>query len=174
VKFEKKQNSSLEGLIWQAIQAYPVDKLEQFVLDPDERVRLTAARRLQIHGGELAYKLSLRLIESKDIDLRRIGIFIIGQLRSTTEDLPERGKSILLKLLKDRSVIIKRDAIVALGHLGDESTIPSILEFANNKNEKTRVAVAITLSRFDKNKIAKRTLKKMANDNSSQVRYWAE
>jgi len=46
-----KKESSLETLIWQAIQLYPVDALAQFLADPDERVSFEAARRLQLEGG---------------------------------------------------------------------------------------------------------------------------
>lgn len=171
--FEKNDNSALEGLIWQAIQLYPIDKLDLFLIDPDERIRFAAARRLQLHGGEFAYELALKLIGSGDVNQRIVGIFILGQLGSPVLPYSEMSWPILVDLLKERSLKIRRAAIVALGHLGVSSTIPYLLSFSGSKDEKTRAAVAIALSRFEKSEAAQSALKKLAHDDSSEVRYWA-
>ncbi|WP_298214582.1 HEAT repeat domain-containing protein [Acidovorax sp.] len=171
--FEKKDISALEGLIWQALQLYSIENLQQFVLDPDERVRFAAARHLQLHGGDFAYELALSLIGSADVSVRVVGIFILGQLGAPLLPYSEQSWPILVDLLREKSLKIRREAIVALGHLGVSSSIPHLLRFCDSKDEKTRVAVAIALSRFNASETAKSALKQLASDDSSEVRFWA-
>lgn len=174
MSLKKKNISSLEGLVWQAIQIYPVDKLEQFIVDPDERVRLAAARRLQVHGGRFGYELAVKLIKSDDVDLKIIGIFILGQLGSPDFPFLKTSQPILMALLGEKSRRVQREAMISLGHLGVDSAVSRIVNFASSKDKKTRMAAAAALSRFENNEIAKSALLRLSHDESEEVRYWAE
>lgn len=169
-----RNESAIDGLIWQAIDLYPVDKLEQFVLDPDSRVREAAARRLQLHGGAAAFSLAFKLVESNDCVVRGVGVFILGQLDAPRNSFSGDSLPILLKMLKkEKSSKVRREVIISLGHLRDDSVLPELLRFLHSKDKNTRAALAASLSFFGNNSIAKKALKRLRKDKSSSVRYWA-
>jgi len=170
---EKK--SSLEMLIWQAIQLYPVDALAQFLVDPDERVSFAAARRLQLHGGVLAYEMAKNMLDSKDMKEKILGVFILGQLDNPNFSFRKETVPIFLDLLrKTRSKKLRSEIIVALGHLGDPQALPHILRFLGSKNEETRASVAAALIGFPENKDAIKAMRKLRKDQSQLVKYWAK
>jgi len=95
-----KKESLLETLIWQALELYPIDKIKQFLFDPDERVSFSAARRLQLNGGKMAYEIAKNMLQFKDVQSKMIGIFILGQLDSPRVSFREKTTPILLDILK--------------------------------------------------------------------------
>jgi len=97
-----KKKSSLETLIWQALELYPIDKIKQFLFDPNERVSFSAARRLQLNGGEVAYEIARNMLQSKDVKSKMIGVFILGQLNSPRFSFREKTMPILLNILKKK------------------------------------------------------------------------
>jgi len=169
-----KKKSSLEVLIWQAIELYSIDVLAQFLTDPDERVSFAAARRLQLYGGEMAYELAKNMLDSKDIKAKILGVFILGQLDNPNFSFKKKTVPILLKLLKKtRSKNLRNEIIVALGHLSDPQALPHLLKFLESKDEETRISLAAALIGFPENKDAIKAMQKLRQDPSRLVRYWA-
>lgn len=168
------KTSAIDGLIWQALNLYPIDKIEQFLLDPDLRVRSAAINKLHINGGAYAFFLACDLMESRIKEIKLAGIALIGQIQDLDKDLRTIGVKKLVDLLsKESSSIVKIEVITSLGHLRDKSAIWHLLKFLTHKNKKIRAALAVALSRFSDDVAAEKGLNLLKHDKSSYVRYWA-
>lgn len=166
--------SALDGLIWQAIELYSINTIEQFLLDPDCRVRSAAINRLQMHGGGYAFSLACELIESRSKEVRMTGIILIGQIKDLDDNLRAASVRKLVVLLeKESSSRVKSEVITSLGHLQDRSVIKYLLKFLTHKNRKIRAALAVALSRLGGDAVSEKALNSLKKDKSPYVRYWA-
>ena len=111
-------NSTIDTLIWQALEMYPIKVLPQFLTDTNSRVRMAAARAIQLKGGDIEFELASSMLNSKKHLDREIAAFILGQLG--TPKLPYRKQSISLldKALKADRISSVRSAAAVIRSIG--------------------------------------------------------
>lgn len=169
-----KRTAALEILVWQALKTCSLEELGKFVFDDNRLVRETSAAQLHLKGGDYAFKLACEALKSRKIRDQEVGVLILSQL--DTPRFAYRNRSIPLiraVLHATRSKSLKRDALIALGHLKDDSTLGDILAFAQDESADIRVAVAAALISFPDHPKAKKAVEALKHDASDEVRYWA-
>lgn len=171
--------SSLRFILWQALSAYPTDELIKLVDDTDTIVRTMAAKQLHLRPGDEVFNKALDLCVSRTLVEREIGAFILGQLG--TPALPYKNKSlpILVNLLRDKSHEVRSASVAAIGHLGsgailDASLLVELSHLISDKHEDVRACCAFALGSFDKKSGAVTLLQSLREDNSLEVREWAD
>lgn len=166
--------SAIDTLIWQALDLYSVEVLPQFLTDRNTRVRLAAARAIQIKGGAPEFQLACSMLDSSAQRDREIGAFILGQLG--TPKLPYKEKSVPLLeriLTTDRSASVRAAAAAALGHLRARESIDVLVRAAGDRSRDVRSCVASALIRFPRSGKARMCLNRLSQDEDPIVRYWA-
>jgi hypothetical protein len=109
---------------------------------------------------------------------RRRGIDILAQL-GKTEDHPDvtfarESYAVITGVLEDELDLEVIDScLVALGHLGNPTAVPLILEHRNNSDPDVRFAVAFALSCFADDPAAVHELLKLMQDPDPDIRDWA-
>lgn len=176
-KIESKgpKESSLDLLLFQALELYETQNLWQFLCDPNERIQIEAARKIQLHGGEWGFLLAQGLCRSRKPSIRGISIYILGQIKGGLPPFSTQGMPLIIDALKsDRSPYVRAHAAAALGHIGDASSIDYLIAAAADKDDDVRAAVAAALwGAFADHPAAKKSLDKLRHDKSKLVRYWA-
>ena len=168
------RESSLETLLWQAMELYEPERLEQFLHDPSGKVRIAAARRIQIHAGRLGFDIALKMIKSSVARQREIAAFMMGQLKKISATQKQRCAETLCQILDgDKVSTVRATAAASLGHLEDESAIDALCRAANDHSDLVRANTAAALMRFPKSKRVKASLAVLSNDASPEVRFWA-
>jgi len=168
-------NTAIDTLIWQALELYSVDLLPQFLTDGSTRVRMAAARAIQLKGGDSEFELARGLLRAAKRHDRELGAFILGQLG--TPSLPYREQSIPLlnEVLKiDSAACVRASAAAALGHLRAIEVVESLIAAATDRSPEVRAGVASALARFPRSKKTIACLDKLSRDSDEKVRYWAE
>jgi HEAT repeat protein len=167
------QQSALDTLLWQAIELYPVARLLQFLDDASPKVRQAAARAIQLKAND-SFQIAIDNLRSSSCRSRESGAFILGQMKKADASQKQQASKVLQDLLiSDTSSSVRAAAAASLGHLEDSSSIPILCAAAQDISANVRASVAASLSRFIESQEAKRKLKKLQNDNSAKVRYWA-
>jgi HEAT repeat protein len=168
------RESSLESLLWQAMELYQPNLLEQFLHDPSKKVRIAAARRIQLNAGRLGFDIALKMINSNLVRERETAAFLLGQLKKITANQRQRSMEVLCqKLDSDKAAPVRAAAAASLGHLEIESAIESLCRAANDSSELVRANTAAALARFPKSKRAKAVLDELRQDASPEVKFWA-
>lgn len=167
-------SSTLRLLVFQALKEYPTQALFPLLTDPDDIVRTGVARELQIRGSEDVFAHASELLKGDRFETREIAAFVLGQLG--TPNFPYRDQSIplLRPLLHDKYYEVRGAAAAALGHLKANEALNDLLELASDSEAYVRenVAFALAFTGADQRSIA--TLRKLSNDDNSDVRGWAE
>lgn len=171
-----KGESSLEMLLQQAMGLYDVRNIEPFLYDNNECVRMSAARKIQLYGGEWGFCLAKQMLHSKKPMIRGIALYILGQIKGGNPPFSRQSVPILIHFLeKDKSPYVRGEAAAALGHVSDKSSVMSLVRASMDNNDEVRASVAAALrSGFQSYPLAMDTLEKLKHDKSKKVRYWAE
>lgn len=131
-----------------------VGELRESLRHPDGRVRREALRSLAAIGGPEAGEALVALVADRDPAVRRQVVVSLGILRSA------RGVEPLCAILAERdlflrSLALKREAVLALGRIGDRRAVPCLMEllggrhwFARRRREDLGIAAAAALGQL--------------------------
>jgi len=170
-----KDGESLRLLVAQALRSYPTDSLHPFLEDMNVFVRCAAAREVQNRGDAKSLKYAIKLLQDKRAFAREIGVFILGQ--HGTPVYPYKAEStplIIDRLVSDRSSAVRAAAAAALGHLRAVDAIDVLINAASDKSTDVRACVAFALTGMKRRARAREALQVLKNDESAEVRFWAE
>lgn len=98
----------------------------------DPRVRKETIRSLSKIGGTEAEAILIGLLTTKDRDVKQQAILSLGIMRSQTSVQP------LLDIVWHRDFFgdlesLKREALIAIGRIGDRRAVPYLVKFLNKK-----------------------------------------
>jgi HEAT repeat protein len=166
---------TIELLLWQALKLYPTEALFSFLVDKSYRVRMAAARELQIRGEKVAFEWAKKLLGARAAYKREIAVFLLGQLGTPNYPYREESLPLLKEAWHDPHIYVRTEVIRSLGHLRAIELIDLILEAACDQDAGIRTAAAVMLdaNRF-RDPRAEQALIKLRNDPDEKVRYWAE
>jgi hypothetical protein len=131
-----------------------VGELRECLGHPDWRVRREAVRSLAAIGGPEAEDALLALVADRDPAMRRQAVVSLGALRSVW------GVEPLCAILAERdpflrSLPLKKEAVVALGRIGDRRAVPCLTELLHGHHwlvrrrwEDLRIAAATALGQL--------------------------
>lgn len=145
--------------------------------DYDDEAAWAAVHALQNLGTREVFDIAARWCLSANALERARGADVLAQL-GVGEDrqhaFPEEARDILLELLRKETLTRPMaSAIVALGHLQDAATLPTILAFAPHDDAEVRHAAAFALGCFADDASSVAGLLKLTTDPDSDVRDWA-
>jgi HEAT repeat protein len=128
---------------------------------------------LQCRGDQEVLDQSLILTQSSNLEERKLGIHILGQLGIPNRTFPDECVTTLVGLLGNEfDPLILRDICIALGHLNDPRSIEPQLKFCLYSDWEVRYGVVHGLSGHDDER-AIAALIKLSADVHPQVRNWA-
>ncbi len=143
----------------------------------DDEAPWTAVNELQRRGARSVFDFAARWLRSSDPLKRARGADVLAQLgvgEGRAHAFPEETRELLLDLLRRESETRPiASAIVALGHLQDLGTLPTILSFASHENAEIRHAAAFALGCFAQEATAIAGLLALTGDPDRDVRDWA-
>lgn len=139
--------------------------------------------QLRRRGERYTFLTAKDLCHSRILHRRVLGIDVLCQLRHyKNEGKPDRHNSsavfvhasrrIIRPLLQDGRIDVLISAIHALGHLSDPKIACYVSRFSTHRNWGVRRGVACALG-GEESPLAIRTLIKLTEDKSAQVRDWA-
>lgn len=138
--------------------------------DPDDRWEYISI--LHRRGTEEEFALALPLTTSADKLRRILGADILAQLGAGEPSFVQASVAQLVVMLDDSDPDVLASAATALGHRGDASAIPALVELKNHEAEEVRYSVAFGLSCHE-DPLAVATLTELTADESDVVRDWA-
>jgi HEAT repeat protein len=172
--------STLRRILWDALKEYSVDQLFELIKDKDCIVRTSAAKRLQLIGGDKVFYEIKKLVESEYSEVREISAFILGQLGTPNKSFKNDTIPILTSLSNDENIDVRIAAIYALGHLGDvnEYTDPVLIDIlkkaAEDMSDDVRLSAAFLISSFKLDAEILNILSKLKRDHNFDVSEYAE
>jgi HEAT repeat protein len=141
--------------------------------EPNEDAAWDAVAMLQYRGTKEVFDAARQLCASDCPQERTLGANILGRLGIPNHNFPKESVKLLLTLLAVESDVDVLDAIcIALGHLHDPTTIPSLARLRTHPSAKVRYAAVFPLLGFEDN-LAIETLIEMSRDQDYLVRDWA-
>lgn len=147
-------------------------ELVEAALGCDEDQRWEYISILHQRGSEVEFALALPLTTSGDKARRTLGADILGQLGSPEPTFVQASVAQLIVMLDDPEPEVLCAVATALGHRGDPSAIPHLVELKNHDSEQVRYGVAFGISCHD-DELAIATLIELTNDTNELVRDWA-
>jgi HEAT repeat protein len=145
--------------------------------DYDDEAPWAAVNELQRRGARDVFDFAARWLRSSDLLKRARGADVLAQLgvgEGRTHAFPKETVALLLALLREEKEIRPlASAVVALGHLHDLRTLPTILSFVPHENAEIRHAVAFALGCFAEDSLAIAGLLTLTTDHDRDVRDWA-
>lgn len=141
--------------------------------EQDEDRAWEAGVTLHFRGTEDVLDATRHLCASECPQERTLGASILGQLGIPARSFPAESVKALLATMEvetDEGVL---DAVcIALGHIHDPATVPSLARFKAHPSAKVRYAVAFALAGFE-DRMAIQTLIELSRDENELVRDWA-
>lgn len=128
---------------------------------------------LQFRGNLEVLEAAQKLVASKIVKERKLGVDILGQLGIPKRTFPDESLSILFKLLdveKDSEVLCAIG--IALGHIGDKRIIEPLIKLKNHPIAEVRYGVAFGIC-GQEDSLAINTLIELSLDEDENVRNWA-
>ena len=131
-----------------------IGNLKGLLLHGDQRVRKETLRALVKIGGREAESLIINLLPDKDIGMARQAILSLGIMKSQAALQP------LIAIISERdmflsSLPLKKEAVQALGRIGDKRAVPHLVELlaswhwlAWNRWMELKTAVATSLGQL--------------------------
>jgi len=120
----------------------------------DPRVRKETIRSLVNIGGKVAETIIIRMLEDRDTSIVKQAIFSLGVMRSHLAVQP-LIEIVALRDLFMRFLPVKREALQALGRIGDRRATPHLLGLLQNwhwfswaKGEELKIAAAVALGQL--------------------------
>ena len=168
-------DSTLRLILWEALQKYNTARLCALLFDNDPIVKTSAAKQLHLRGTKSVYKKAAELCEQERADLREIGAFLLGQLGTPKRPFRKQSIPVLVNLLvNDLSHEVRAAAAAALGHLEATEASSELIEMAGHSSPEVRACVAFALGALKRSRETKAALRNLSQDESSEVREWAE
>jgi len=172
-----REGHSLRFLVWQGLKKCSTMTLFQFLEDGDVIVRSTAARELQLRGGQNVFDRTGQLLQSKSKTTRELAAFVLGQLGTPKRPYKKESTKLLMKLLRsETNAVVRATAISSLGDLKAIEALPLIIKYAKDPSPSVRgsVAFAIGMTYSEKSKEIPlpllKVLRKLRNDKARVVR----
>lgn len=159
--------------VWDKLRPLDSVALETLLTDPDELIRRTAARELQMRGERKTLDRGVELCSSDDPGVRATAAFLLGQLG--TPNFPFAGESIprLTVLLRgDPDAGVRAASASSLGHLRAVDAVTELLEATNDPESDVRAEVAFALGKIASLQAVDGLLR-LARDQDADVRSWA-
>jgi HEAT repeat protein len=143
--------------------------------DADDRWQVVA--ELHRRTDRLAFEAACRFAVAGDSSERVLGLDVLGQIGYLADRpfLEETLPILVAACANDRSDV-RAAAIIALGHVGDHRTLPSVLGQAGHDCEDVRYSVAVALPAVAGDPPAAQAvaaLIQLSADTDPQVRDWA-
>ena len=128
---------------------------------------------LHLRGTLEVFDAARLLCQSSCAAEQTLGANILGQLGVPDRSFPDESVDILLSLIQsDRDADVLDAACIALGHIHEPRSIPSICNLASHSSTEVRYAVAYALGAFA-DELAIETLLSLVKDPEESVRDWA-
>jgi HEAT repeat protein len=146
--------------------------------EDDEGGPWEAVTELQQIASREVFDKAAQWARNNKPEKRRRGIDILAQL-GKTEEHPEvvfgdETYAIVANVLEDElDLDIIDSCLVALGHIGNPTAVPLILEHRTNSDPDVRFAVAFALSCFANEQAAIKVLLQLMQDSDPDIRDWA-
>ncbi|GEM_PF-3466883 len=99
----------------------------------DSRVRIESVRALAMIGGKEATEVLLGLLRGKDPVMGKQAVLWLG-IRRTTKALPPLLQLIFKREFKAGSFALKRDAVRAVGRIGDHSALDALFRLVRKRH----------------------------------------
>lgn len=99
----------------------------------DSRIRIESVRSLAMIGGKEATEGLVSLLGSKDPVMRRQAVLWLG-IKRNTKALQPLLQLIFKREFKARSFALKRDALRAVGRIGDHSVLDSLFRLVRKRH----------------------------------------
>lgn len=141
--------------------------------EPDENAAWDAVTTLHFRGTREVFDAACRLCASDCPQEKTLGANILGQLGIPDRSFPSESVKLLLELLEIESDEDVLDAVcIALGHIHDPASIPSLVRLKTHASVRLRYAVVFALAGFEE-QLAITTLIEMSSDEDELLRDWA-
>ncbi len=131
-----------------------------------------AISSLHFHASRDVLEAARKLCMSDDVNHRRVGADILGQLGVPDRSFPTECLDILLGLLDDEDLKVLYSACIALGHLHRPEAIEPLIKLKNHPDSRLRYAVTFGLLAHE-DKRAIQALIELSQDEDDEVRDWA-
>ncbi len=151
-----------------------VEELVSLALsEQDENAAWTVVSILHLRGTQEVFDAARSLCISSCASEQTLGANILGQLGVPEHSFPDKSVDILLTLIQpDQDTDVLDAACIALGHIHEPRSIPSICNLASHSSMEVRYAVAYALGGFTDD-LAIETLISLTRDQEESVRDWA-
>jgi HEAT repeat protein len=159
------ESRSTDDLIEIALTA-PIDE------DEIQSLGWDAIWALRYRGTRDVLQATRTLCLSDDVNGRRVGADILGQLGIPTRTFPDECLGILLVLLDDKDLDVVNSACVALGHLHQPGAIGSLIKLKGHPDASIRYSVTFGLLGYEDAR-AIQALIELSEDEDDDVRDWA-
>lgn len=154
--YYQKRKEDIEFSLWREYTKYNDQALIDILSSRKSIERFTAARELQVRGGENIIEIVLSLNHHANYQLRAISSFILGQIKCSLKN-EQSAVHLLCKLaIKDKSAIVRCEAVAALGHICSRTqiynytVIQSLKLSTYDKSPNVRRATAFSLFSIDR------------------------
>ncbi|PCI78322.1 MAG: hypothetical protein COB20_06785 [SAR86 cluster bacterium] len=170
--------STLAMLAGEALKNWEISGLVTLLADSNRIARMAAARELQLRGGAEVFSEVVKLSISKDVHLREMCAFILGQLGTPEKPFRIKALPILISLIEDAAAVVRAAAAAAFGHLCSEEMPEEVEKLlilaASDSSSSVRACVAFSLGSASINQEVETILTKLSNDASDEVREYAQ
>ena len=144
----------------------------------DDEAAWDAVHELRALGTREVFDRAKVLCSSQRSLFRARGADILAQLGVTMEThanaFPEESFSIITTMLNEETdPVVLNAAIVALGHLHNDTAIPAILHFVGHRDSGVRFATAFALGSVFEHPASLDGLIPLSRDSDADVRNWA-
>ncbi len=157
-----------------------VDELVALALrfDDESDEYWAPVRELHGRGAAATFERARSLVTDGPGERERIlGIHILAQLGGRPGPFHEESRPLVEGLAgAGQSAHMTHEALIALGHLGDERSLPVLLAHADHPADEVRYAVAVTLPRVSCDPPPQAVLDALfalMEDTDSEIRDWA-
>ncbi|MCB9639586.1 MAG: HEAT repeat domain-containing protein [Myxococcales bacterium] len=148
-------------------------KLVQAALQTkDEEAYSDILAILHARGDVTELQLAQELCESDELSQKLLGIEILGQMGWSDRTHLEETVALLIGLLKQKDPALLRATAIALGHRGQSSAIPALLQHKTHKDALVRFGVVFGLLGQEDERAIK-ALIELSSDDDAETRNWA-
>lgn len=141
--------------------------------EQDEDRAWEAVSLLHLRGTRDVFDAASSLCRSDCIYEKTLGANILGQIGVPKRNFPRQSLPILHSILeRETDLNLICSTCTALGHIGEDESIPHLARFADHRDHVIRLDVAMALGGFN-DELAIATLITLSSDTDGDVRDWS-
>jgi HEAT repeat protein len=146
--------------------------------DYEDDAAWKAVHELRRVGSREVFEKAVEWSGSQNPVVRSRGLDVLAQIGKTadhpTHSFPDESFSVVSSVLRDEQEIQPLDSgIAALGHIGNPSGIPLIIQHQSHPDSNVRFSVACALGSFSNDPRSAECLLLLMKDEDEEIRDWA-